>query len=78
MRHFRNDGIGSGFVLDIDKDDRGRLVAEVWDEASGKTLATVEVDSIGDGEYWAKKAIELYAAKDVILAHDGREKGIAP
>ena len=59
-RHFRNSVIGKGFVLDVDKDDRGRLVAEIWHASSGKTLAIEKVDSIAAAEHWAKKAIELY------------------
>ena len=59
MRHFRNDRIGGNkeWVLDVDKDDRGRLVAEVWHTTSGKTLGTTEVESIKAAESWARKAI---------------------
>lgn len=63
MRYFRNSQISDGFVLDINKDDRGRLVAEIWHAESGKTLAIEEVDTITGAEYWAKKAIEIYAEK---------------
>ena len=47
------------YTLGISKDDRGRLVAEIWHTASGKTLAIQEVDSIAAAEWWAKRAIEL-------------------
>ena len=56
-------GDGNGFVLDVSRDDRGRLVAEIWRKASGKTLAIEEVDSIAQAEHWARKIIELAAAK---------------
>lgn len=49
------------FTLEVNKDDRGRIVAEVWHTESGKTLAIEEVDTIPDAEHWAKKTIEIYA-----------------
>lgn len=39
------------FTLDVNKDDRGRIVAEVWHTESGKTLAISEVDSEKDAEH---------------------------
>lgn len=64
-RVFRNDKIGHGAVLDVDRDDRGRLVAELWDERSGKTIGITEVDSakpIAAAEHWAKETLRIVFA----------------
>lgn len=47
------------FTLDINRDDRGRIVAEVWHKTSGKTLAITECDTIADAEHWGRKTVEL-------------------
>ena len=41
----------------IYRDDRGRIVAEVWHSLNGKTLAITECDSIPDAKHWAVKII---------------------
>lgn len=51
-----------GFTLDISRDDRGRIVAEVWHDESGKTLAITECDTEAAAEHWGKKVIEQHKA----------------
>ena len=47
------------YTLSVTKDDRGRIVAEVWDTVSGKTLGITEANSRADALHWAKKTIEM-------------------
>jgi hypothetical protein len=51
------------FTLDVNTDDRGRIVAEVWHTQSGKTLGIEEVNTPEDAEHWARNAIDLRAGK---------------
>jgi len=47
------------YTASITRDDRGRIVAEVWHNESGKTLAISEVNTESDGWHWAKRVIEM-------------------
>ncbi len=48
------------FETSITRDDRGRIVAEVWHKPSGQTVGITEVDTETDGHYWAAKLIEKF------------------
>lgn len=43
------------YTASVNRDDRGRIVAEVWHNESGKTVGITEVDTIEGGWWWAKK-----------------------
>lgn len=47
------------FTATVSRDDNGRIVAEIWHTASGKTVGITEVDTIEDGWWWAKKTVEM-------------------
>lgn len=51
------------FVLDINEDDRGRIVAEVFHRESGKTVGITECDTTRDAKHWGKRLIEMQTAK---------------
>lgn len=46
-----------GYTLEMNRDDRGRIVAEVWHDATGKTLGITEVDNYEMGRWWGCKLI---------------------
>lgn len=50
------------YTASIRRDDRGRLVAEVWHTESGKTLGITEVDTVEGGWWWAKRLVEMQPA----------------
>jgi hypothetical protein len=45
------------FEISITRDDRGRIIAEVWHKQSGQTVGITEVDTVADGRHWARKLI---------------------
>lgn len=52
-----------GFTLTADRDDRGRIVAEVYHNESGKTVGITEVDNYEMARWWGSKLINQQQAK---------------
>lgn len=46
------------FALDVARDDRGRIVAEVWHKASGKTVGIREVSGIAEAQRWGNQLVD--------------------
>lgn len=55
----------SDFQADITRDDRGRIVAEVWHKPSGQTVAIQECGSQPAANLFVKTVIDRQLAKAV-------------
>lgn len=47
------------YTANVSKDDYGRIVAEVWHTASGKTVGITECATSAEAWHWARKTVEL-------------------
>lgn len=48
------------YTATVSRDNRGRVVAELYHTQSGKTIGITEVDTIQDGWWWAKKLADTF------------------
>ena len=52
-----------GYTLEVNKDDRGAIVAELWHDESGKTVGITEVDNYEMARWWGSKLVNMMTAK---------------
>lgn len=50
------------YTANVSRDDRGRIVAEVWHTESGKTVGITECATSAEAWHWARKTVELLGA----------------
>lgn len=45
------------YAYSVSRDDRGRIVCEVWHKESGKTVGITECNTVANARHWAAKLI---------------------